>query len=329
MDRENMQKVLDVFRKYEKFLITAHVNPEGDSVGSQLAVQALLKKMGKIAHIVDDDKIPENMRFLPGASYISNEMPELFEPEVIVMLDCPVKERTGKIHRIVNDEHIIVNIDHHVSNELFGDVNWVDSEASSVGEMAFQLIREAGVAVDKDMAEAIYAAMITDTGMFNYSNTSSSTHAIAGELLEIGVNPPSMYSNIYEKKTSTEIRMLGRVLSSLEVVAEGKVAHITITKKMLADEGVRNLPTDEFINYPRSIKGVEVALFFKEMTEGHQKINVSFRSCERVNVNAIASHFGGGGHARAAGCVLICPLEDAKQKVLQEVEKAMEEEYGS
>lgn len=321
MDSENMNKVIEVFNKKDKFLITSHVNPEADAVGSQLAVYYLLKKIGKQAFMADQDSVPENLRFLPGADLIAKELPEDFYPDAVIIVDCPVKERVGIICEYLDAKRVIVNIDHHVSNELFGDVNWVEPCASSVGEMVFFLIKKMNVEIDMNMARTIYSAVITDTGMFNYSNTSSRTHQVAGELLNAGVNPKMIHDEIFEKKSIDEIRLLTRVLGTLQVEDGGRLAYMELTRKMYRDEGINTANTDDFINFPRSIRGVEITVFFKENASGHDKVNVSFRSTGNFDVNTIASIFGGGGHSQASGCMIDSSLADAKKKVLREVRK--------
>ncbi|MFH1798771.1 MAG: bifunctional oligoribonuclease/PAP phosphatase NrnA [Candidatus Omnitrophota bacterium] len=325
MDNENIKRVIEIFKTKNKFLITSHVNPEGDAIGSQLAVYYLLKKIGKQPFMADHDSVPENLRFLTGAELIANELSEDFSPDVVIVVDCPVKERAGSICECFDAKQFIVNIDHHVSNEFFGEVNWVEPEASSVGEMIFYLIKAMGVKLDLNMANAIYAAIITDTGMFNYSNTSAETHQAAGELISLGVEPKTMHDEIFEKKSAHEIKLLASVLKTLHVKEEGRLAHMELTRDMYRAEGIDTASTDDFINFPRSIRGVEITVFFKENGTKTDKINVSFRSAGKVDVNTIAAGFGGGGHPQASGCVLDCGLEEAKEKVLLEAKKILRE----
>jgi len=325
VDIENIRKIAKVLNSRDNFLITAHVNPEGDSIGSQLALYHILKRIGKNVMIVNQDPVPNNLKFLPGADIISRNIPEGIEDTIVIMLDCPVRERTGKVNRALNEDQFVVNIDHHVSNEFFGDLNWVNKDASSAGEMIYHLSCEMKIGIDKPLAMNIYAAIVTDTGMFNYDNTSSETHMIAGELLKAGVPAGSMYNNLYEQRSPEEIIMLGKVLSTLTLVPGEDIAYMVLTKDMCGEERGASIPTDGFINFARSVKGVEVAVFFREGEEDIKKINVSFRSSEKVNVNQIASRFGGGGHAKAAGCVLLTGLEQAKREILEAVRKAMNE----
>lgn len=323
MNKKNMGRIIDVFKKRDFFLVTSHVNPEGDSIGSQLAVYAILKKLGKHAVIVDNDSVPRNLKFLPGSDLIKREAPKNFKIETVVILDCPVKERIGRPCHYVKPDHFIVNIDHHISNESFGDINWVESQASSVGEMIFYMIKKMKMKIDKRLAKSLYTAIVTDTGMFNYSNTSKNTHEAAGELIKTGLSPKEMHGHIFENKDFSEVRLLARALGSLTLTQGGELAYMSLTRDMYKKEGIKRVSTDEFINFPRSIRGVKISVFFKENYENPKIVNVSFRSSEGTNVNRLARHFGGGGHAQASGCLLTCGLKEAQRKVLREAKKVI------
>lgn len=329
MNNEGMSEVIEVLRKKDHFLITAHVNPEGDSIGSQLAMFHLLKKLGKKAVMVNHDRVPDNLRFLPGSSQVLSELPMDFIPATAIILDCPVMERAGTVTEHLSDIEEIVSIDHHISNEYFGDVNWVDPGASSAGEMLYRLASEMGMEIDRDMAHAIYAAIVTDTGMFNYDNTSAETHSIAAELIRKGVSPKRMYSEIFEKRSAPQVKLLGKALSTMKFDEEGAVAYMVLTRQMFSEENVKSVSTDEFINYPRSVKGVKVAVFFKESVENPGAINVSFRSTgDDINVDEVASRFGGGGHKKASGCVLKGTLDEVKEKILTEIRRTIKGKAG-
>ncbi|MDD4956759.1 MAG: 30S ribosome-binding factor RbfA [Candidatus Omnitrophica bacterium] len=329
LDNDDMKAVVEAIKGVDNFLITAHINPEGDSVGSQLAMYHILKQLGKTAVMVNHDVVPDNLRFLKGSGLITDSIPEGFVAQACIVLDCPVMERTGVVESLLAEGLRIINIDHHVSNSMFGSVNWVAPEASSVGEMIYHLIAALGAEISEEVAEPIYTAIVTDTGRFNYDNTTSVTHAVAGELITRGVDPKRMYSQIFEKKSFEEIKVLGSALSTLKLEAGGAIAYMYITREMCEREGVSAVSTDEFINYPRSIKGVKVAIFFKENGNHKNKINVSFRSAGDVNVNKIAAGFGGGGHPLASGCVFERSLEEAIDIVIKEVKKVVFAEEGA
>lgn len=326
MDKEVLKGIKEALLEKDKFLITSHVNPEGDSVGSQIALFQVLKNMGKKVMMVDQDEVPENVRFLDPSRDMLNQLPEDFKPENLIVLDCPVKERIGNVADSLAGDEFVINIDHHVSNEYFGDINWVEPRMSSVGEMVYNLMLDMGVEIDEGVATAIYAAIVTDTGMFNYDNTSQATHVVAGELIARGADPKEVYREIYESKSAHEVSLLGKVLSTLRLEADSKLAYMTLTRKMYEEVGVKNVATDDFINFPRSIKGVEIAVFFKESINLKGRVNVSFRSTGNKDVNKLASIFGGGGHSKASGCLLDCTIEEAVDKVTTEARKMLKED---
>jgi len=317
-----MDQVIAAIRKYNKFLITAHVNPEGDSLGSQVGMKALLESLGKTAIIVDNDPVPDHYKFLPKAAEISNDLTAKPDFEAAIVLDCPTLKRIGKIQNMIAGKFVI-NVDHHISNEKFGDINWVDPNASSAGEMVYKIYKEMGIKLTKEAALALYIAILTDTGSFNYDNTSSVTHEIAGELLGYGIEPASVSESVYERRSISDIKFLGKILSTIKVNEAGDVAYLEITKAMLKETGADLLKSEGFINYARSVDKVKVAIIFKEDVSGERKINVSFRSKGEADVNKIASFFGGGGHVKASGCIIEGSLVEAERKVLAKVDEVL------
>lgn len=321
-----MKEVIKAIKNNKRFLITAHVNLEGDSLGSQLAMKELLIGMGKEAFILDNDPVPEHYRFLPKANEVSNKLDKAQDFDAAVVLDCPTMRRTGKVKDIIDKKaKVIINIDHHISNEKFGQINWVDPNASSAGEMVYRLFKEAGVKLTKEVALSLYIAILTDTGSFNYDNTSSVTHEIAGELLGYGLDPALVSESVYERRSVEDIRLLALVLDTLKLNKSGTIAYMEVTKDMIEKTGADIAKSEGLINYARSIDKVKVAVLFKEDLKEKNKINISFRSKgngEIIDVNKVASRFGGGGHMKASGCIITGNLEEAKSKVLAEVEKA-------
>ena len=316
-----MQKAIEAINKYNKFLITAHVNLEGDSLGSQLGMKALLDSLGKTAVIVDSDPVPDHYKFLHGALEVSNDLSAKVDFEAALVLDCPTLKRIGKVQNLITKDKVIINIDHHVSNEKFGAINWVDPTASSAGEMVYKIAKEMNIRLTKEAALALYIAILTDTGSFYYDNTSSVTHEIAGELLGYGIDPASVSESVYERRSVADIKFLGQVLSTIKVNPSGDVAYLEVTRKMLQATGSNLVKSEGFVNYARSIDKAKVAIIFKEDTDG--KISVSFRSKGDVDVNAIASFFKGGGHVRASGCVIEGTLAEAEKSVLAKVDEVL------
>lgn len=317
-----MDQVLKAIRENKRFLITAHVNLEGDSLGSQLAMKELIECLGKEAFIYDADEVPGHLRFLPGSGEVLNKITAKHGFDAALVLDCPTLKRVGSVAEAVKGKPII-NIDHHISNEKFGDVNWVDAKASSAGEMVYRLFKGLEVPLTKQAALAMYVAILTDTGSFNYDNTSRATHEIAGELLEHGIDPALVSENVYERRDVADIKLLGLVLSTIKVDGAGEVAYMELTGKMLKDTGADISKSEGLVNYARSIDKVKVAMLFREDPKYPGKIHISFRSKGGVDVNRIASSFGGGGHAKASGCVVDGSLAEARKKVLAKVEEML------
>ena len=252
----SIKKVIGILRKHKSFLITSHVNMEGDSVGSQLAMAKLLEGMKKKAYIVDNDPIPVNFLFLPKTKDASHDLTIKREYEAALVLDCPNMGRIGKVKDLITPDKPIVNIDHHVSNERFGDIDWVKPQASSVGEMIWYLYKEMRQKLTKEAAMYIYAAILTDTGSFTYDNTCSNTHEIASDLLSYGLDPAWIAMNIYERRSVSELKLLGEALSNLKLNPTGDVAYIEVTKDMLNKTGADISKTDNVVNYARSIDKV-------------------------------------------------------------------------
>lgn len=319
-----MKEAIRAINKYDRFLITAHVNLEGDSIGSQLATKELLDAIGKKSFIVDDDRIPEHYKFLPGADKVSNNTAKAWDFDAVIVVDCPNLKRTGKVADIISKKKVpIINIDHHISNERFGTVNWVDPAASSAGEMIFRLFKAMNIPISKGTALSLYITILTDTGSFNYDNTSRATHEIAGELLGYGLDPAIVSEKVYEQRSVDDIKLLGLVLSTLKLNKRGDVAYLEVTRKMLKSTGLDASRSEGFINYARSIENVKIAIFFKEDTKKAGRISVSFRAKSGVDVNGIAAYFGGGGHVKAAGCMVKGNLAQVEKKVLARVEEEL------
>ncbi|MCQ9206741.1 MAG: bifunctional oligoribonuclease/PAP phosphatase NrnA [Omnitrophica bacterium] len=315
-----IKKIKKAIEKYDKFLITAHINPEGDSLGSQLAIASLLRALDKDVTIIDSDAVPEHYRFLPGVDLIRNKTRARNKKfDAAIVLDCPNLSRTGGVRGVVQKSGYIINIDHHVSNERFGDINWVEERASSSGEMVYRLFKEMSVEITKEVALYLYIAILTDTGSFNYDNTSGETHEIISELLGYGIEPYEVSKSVYENKSVRAVKLLGEALSGLEVTANGKVAYLAVRKKDFKRIKAKPADCEDFVNFARSIKDVCVALFFREDNEKANHFHVSLRSKGKVNVNKVAAQFGGGGHRRASGCTLIGSFHDVKKKVLKRV----------
>ena len=303
-------------KKFNKFLITSHINPEGDAIGSQVAMASLLKKLGKESAMLDDSPVPNVLQFMKGTEHILKEMPNDFNYQAVIILDSPDLARIGRVSEYIKKDSVIINIDHHISNVNFGKFNWVEPEFSSAGEMVYDLFKAFKVKITLDEAIVLYAAIMTDTGSFRYSNTSSKTHRITAELIDIGVEPYDMHTKIYETSSIQDTNLLGESLQTMKLTDDGKIAWLWVTKEMLKKTKASLEGTEGIINFARSIGGVEIAILFRE-TGTEDKVKVSFRSKGKVDVNKLAAEFGGGGHPTASGCTVFGKIEDVEKKVIE------------
>ena len=318
---ENLPRAVAALRSAKKVLLTMHRGPDGDALGSALALACTLRDLGREVTVYNPDELPYNFRFLSGAASVAKSLPADAAFDVTVATDAGSFDRLGPDVPKDGRRGVLLNLDHHVTTEPFGDVNYVDPHAASVGILAYKIIKELGAPLSRDAAECIYASILADTGCFRYSSTDPECLRIAAELLEAGVDPWEMTVRVYEQQPLARMRLLADVLSTLEV--HGKLATITITNAMVAKTGSEIDFTDGFINYARSVDGVEVAASFREPLNGGPW-RVSFRSRGRVNVAAIAQKFGGGGHHNAAGCSIEGDEAAVRARIAEQIEEALQ-----
>lgn len=314
-----LQQISELIKKNRSFLIAAHERPDGDAVGSTLAFYHLLRGMGKEAVVYNQDITPENFLFLPGSDSITQELPPPEHFDVAVILDCGELERVGKDAENIRKISSFINIDHHVSNGGFCDVRLLDPGASSTGELIFRLMRYMGVPLSREISTCLYSAILTDTGGFRYSNTRSGTLLAAAQLVEGGAEPQWISEHIYESDNPGRIRLLGVVLPTLAIEQEGRVGSLFVTQKALAETGARPEYSEGFVDFPRSIRGVEVSVLYSELDDGRFKL--SLRSKGKTNVERVARHFGGGGHVNAAGCRITGEIDDVRVRVGEAIRK--------
>lgn len=302
----------------KSFLITSHESPDPDAIGSSLALANYLLARGKEVAVYLCDAVPDNCSFLPMADQVYGEVPDR-DFDVCFVLDVGEFRRCGKA--VMQNRRIgcFVNVDHHLGCENFGRHNLIDSKASATAALIYRIIRAAGDEVDYPTALCIYTAILSDTGSFHYSNSDPEAFAIAGEMIGKGVNAWDVNENLYESEPLQRIALLALALSDLTVSTTGEYASVTVTLDMYEKTGATAQDTDRFINYPRSIKGVQVALFFRQVEEGLFK--VGFRSKGKVDVSAVSASFGGGGHHNAAGCMVKGTLAEVKALVFDRLEQ--------
>jgi phosphoesterase RecJ-like protein len=312
-----IQKIVEEIRNNHSFLLVSHEGPDGDAVGSSLALASLLRKIGKDVHLHFRDSVPELYSFLPGADTVSATIPDRGF-DIAFVLDIGELRRAGdefcRFQRIGK----MINLDHHLACENFGTHNLIDPSAAATGVLVYRIASALGYRFDAETALCLYVSIITDTGSFRYSNANREAFTIAGEMIESGVNAWDVAEQLYENQPRKRLELLARCLPTLEVIKGGLAASVTVTLDMYACTGADAELTDGFVNYPRSIRGVEVAVFFRQLDES--RVKVSFRSKGKVNVAVFSAAMGGGGHHNAAGCTVDGSLEDVKAKVYALVE---------
>lgn len=299
------------------FIIASHVDPEGDAIGSSLALYFALKNMGKNVCVYNESGVPRILKFLPGMENIVRELDSVNEYDAIFVVDCGDIDRLGKLKNRL-EKLKIINIDHHSTNNSFGHLNFVDKNAAAAGEVVYELLKKMGIPFTKEIAINLYTAVVVDTGSFRYASTTPKSFKIAAELLAMGVDPWEVAKNIYENFPYERMKLLGDVLQTMELVKDGLYAFLVVTKDMLAKYNATEDLTEGFVNFGRAVDGVEVSVLFKETGEDHYKL--SFRSKGDLDVAKIAQRLGGGGHKNAAGCKLRGSLIEVKQKVISAIE---------
>ena len=323
----SLSLIKDEILKAKRIGLSFHTSPDGDALGSTLALLNALRYIGKDAYIISRDVIPDNFSYLSFSEEIDGETtkPDK-DTDLVIVLDC------GNVERISADlseyKGILIDLDHHVSNENYGHINFVDTQAAATCELSYLLIKELGVNLKDNNSEtnaigsAVYTGLVTDTGSFRHSNVTKRTHNIASELIDAGIENSKIHSNLFDNKPFEKVKLMGTVLSNIELALDNKVAVLSIPKGMLESFNLPNVDTSDIISIGLGIKGVEVSLLLKEVEEGTKS---SLRSKNDVDVRKVAEIFGGGGHIKAAGLMQKnTDLKCAKENLL----KALKEELG-
>lgn len=318
-----LQRAAQFIREHDDFLVVSHVNPDGDAIGSTCAVGCILQQLGKTYVLANQCEVPRKFQFLKGAPDIvrlGEASPERTFPYVITV-DCADEMRIGDAAKAITDQALLLNIDHHSTNDGYGDVQLISKFAAATAEVLFDLVHVLDLPWDSDLAACVYTGLLTDTGGFRYSNTSPKVMKIASELLSHGINPGELAEKLLEKVTFPHVLLLKRALSSLSFTSDRKIAWICASLADIQETGASPEDMEGLVNYPRNIEGVEVGLLFKQM--GDDEVKISFRSSGSVDVSLIAKSFGGGGHMRASGATVRGTLQDVTERVVQAVNQAI------
>lgn len=317
-ENQSVAAILEVIRAGERFLVCSHSRPDGDAVGSMLAMGMLLGQMGKRADLVTADRIPSIYRELPGADDIRTAMRVHGPYDAVILLECDGLERS-RLRGLEPFFHI--NIDHHATGQPFGHLNWIDRHAASVGEMVYRLVHAAGGTVTAEMATCLYTTVLTDTGGFCYGATRASTFELAKELTQAGADPVRIAQDVYFSTATSKLLLLGAALSNLK--REGRLAWLWVAHQDMVRTCAAEEDCEGIVNYAICIAGIEAAVFLRELPE--RRIRLSLRSKGRVNVSAIAAKLGGGGHENAAGVTLEGPISRALDEILGELRGSLTE----
>jgi bifunctional oligoribonuclease and PAP phosphatase NrnA len=321
-----IETIKEIINRYQNFVITTHVNPDGDALGSELAFYHALRLLGKNVVIINHNSTPDNYKWMDDGDRIFHFIPEkhrdyILNADAVFILDANQPDRVRSLEPFIKQTKALkIVIDHHLDPHPFGDHYLIDDEATSTGEILYKLlIKLDGVTFDREIAVALYTAIMTDTGSFRFPRTDPETHKIVSHLLECGVDPTQIYVNVYENWTCGRMRLLGEALDTLKTVYNGKVAYITCTQNMFKATGTSEVETDNFTVYPMSIQGVVIGILFNELQNG---IKISFRSKGNIPINELAKEFGGNGHLNAAGARLFGKeLEDIIPQVIDKCAK--------
>ncbi len=341
-DAEN-QKIIntiaDIIHRNDNILITTHIRSDPDGISSELALFYLLISMKKNVTIINDSPFPDSLNFLIGKNklavnditpeFITNSIFDAskYQPksapafEVVISLDTPNFARLGKTYEMVPKDTTVINIDHHISNEYFGDINWVRPHACSTGEMIYDFFKETGQEITPAIATSLYTSIITDTGRFVHANTTPKCLRIASDLIELGANPSEIAKHLYQTVSFSELKLQAMTINSIKLEAEGKISVLWLTKNMINEAGAaKDIDTQIFTDTPLSIENVEVGVMLKEFNNNNE-IKVSLRSKNDIDVNEIAKTFGGGGHIKASGCEIKGSIEDVHKTIVDEILK--------
>lgn len=326
-ERLSYNEQLDAVKRFvemgDDFLVVSHVNPDGDAISSTVAVGWLLDSLGKSFTMMNEEGCPRKFSYLWGAKKIRDlsEADDNRRYKYVIAVDCADYSRFGQVSTLFAEDVQIANIDHHQTNDYYGDVQLIRSDAAATAEILYDLLDHFGITWNEDIATCIYTGLLTDTGGFRFSNTTSRVMQLASRLLEFGVKATDLTEHLLERLSKAHIRLLKKALATLSFNDDETVCWLSVRSADMKEAKASNEDLEGLVQYPRNIEGVEVGILFKEV--GDDVYKISLRSGGRVDVSAVAQKFGGGGHMRAAGCTIEGKLEEIIRSVVSEVEKSL------
>lgn len=317
-----VKEILRTIKSGKKFLITTHVNPDYDAVCSELAMALYLRSLGKKVSIVNDEETPERFSFLPGIRRVRGYRKKMsLDCDAAVVLDCGELKRVGRVSSLIPKDAVVVNIDHHITNDFFGHVNLVDTEASSTTEILYALFKRGRHPFTRDLALNLYMGMMTDTGSFRYENTSRRTHEAAGDLMRFGFSVPRLYTEVYETMRPGDFKGLIQLLNHAQLFLGGRLVCLSLSRRTVSRFSRGLDLRDALFYFLRSMRRVEVFAIFTELDANKTRVNL--RSRGGADVARLAQHFGGGGHPRASGCTVSKGVRDVRGDLLRHIRKVL------
>jgi phosphoesterase RecJ-like protein len=306
-----VRQIREEILRRQRFLLTSHARPDGDSIGSQLAMAFALDALGKSVRIVNADPAPDHYQDFPGMERIEIASHVSADVDAVIVMECSDLSRAG-VGGLEGE--FLINIDHHAGNRLYGALNWHDESAAACGEMVFDVIRELGVPLTLEIATHVYLAILTDTGSFHHSNITPRTFDICRQTVEAGVNPAAMARRVFDSNSFGKLKLIGALLDSMELADQGRLAILYMDDTMLSACGCTHNDTEGLINLPLTAREIQAVIFFKVGPNGD--VRVSMRSKYDVDVRAVAGRFGGGGHKNAAGFTVTEPLDVVRPRII-------------
>lgn len=318
--RKNFQKLSQALRRSRSIVITTHVNPDADAITAELAMAQVLKAWGKKVAVVNHGSFPGRLCFIPGTAIVKKFLPlKKWGHDALLILDCGALGRIGDVAALAGPEVTVINLDHHLTNDLFGHVNVVRATASSTTEVIYDWFKWERIPLDQKLARWVYLGMMTDTGSFRYENTSAHTHEVAADLMRFDLPVAKLYREAYEAIPKTDVCRFFQVICQAQYYFDGRVAEVRLTQKTVRQFSGKFDLRDNIFRELRTIRGIEAICILTE--EGPRKTKVNFRSTGKIDVARIAATFGGGGHRCASGCSLGQPLPTAGVTVRRIVKK--------
>ena len=319
---DDQKKILDEINRHQRFLVAAHHNPDADAAASSLSVAIMLKTMGKKVVVVNEDDLPQWLKFLPQAKLSKKaKAVKPFVYDVAIMCDCGDLERIGGVKSLLIAGKPMINIDHHVTNTRFGTVNWVGKDTSSTSEMIYDLLQYARIGINKQLAHLLYVGIMTDTGSFRYDNVSAKTHAIVADLMRFKINAQDMYERLYVGMPVVDMKLFAKVIQDAQLSHDDKVFCVSLSFQSSQIFSKSFDLKDKLFGFLRSVEGIEVVVILTQINSKEVRINL--RSQGPVNVAKLAQLFNGGGHPKAAGGKMAGSLENVKKRVLNALKKVL------